>query len=164
MADFDLAVIGGGINGTGIARDAAGRGLRVVLVEQNDLASATSSASSKLIHGGLRYLEHYEFGLVRAALKEPAELALYDDIERRRAVIERAAREGRNFTQAYAEAAQFEPAVARFFNEVFVMAELEGMTLSEISKLLKRSNQDRVFAGCAGRDAEGSSQHALYTA
>jgi len=70
MADYDLAVIGGGINGTGIARDAAGRGLRVVLVEQNDLASATSSASSKLIHGGLRYLEHYEFGLVRAALKE----------------------------------------------------------------------------------------------
>ncbi len=53
MADFDLAIIGGGINGTGIARDAAGRGLRVVLVEQNDLASATSSASSKLIHGGL---------------------------------------------------------------------------------------------------------------
>ena len=70
MADFDLAVIGGGINGTGIARDAAGRGLRVVLIEQNDLASATSSASSKLIHGGLRYLEHREFGLVRAALLE----------------------------------------------------------------------------------------------
>src|ERR1700688_684340 len=70
VADYDLAVIGGGINGTGIARDAAGRGLRVVLVEQSDLASATSSASSKLIHGGLRYLEHYEFGLVRAALKE----------------------------------------------------------------------------------------------
>jgi glycerol-3-phosphate dehydrogenase len=70
VADYDLAVIGGGINGTGIARDAAGRGLRVVLVEQNDLTSATSSASSKLIHGGLRYLEHYEFGLVRAALKE----------------------------------------------------------------------------------------------
>ncbi len=70
MADFDLAVIGGGINGTGIARDAAGRGLRVVLLEQNDLASATSSASSKLIHGGLRYLEHGEFRLVRAALAE----------------------------------------------------------------------------------------------
>src|SRR5258708_12571254 len=70
VADFDLAVTGGGINATGIARDAAGRGLRVVLVEQNDLASATSSASSKLIHGGLRYLEHYEFRLVRAALKE----------------------------------------------------------------------------------------------
>ncbi len=70
MAEFDIAVIGGGINGTGIARDAAGRGLRVLLIEQNDLASATSSASSKLIHGGLRYLEQYEFGLVRTALKE----------------------------------------------------------------------------------------------
>src|SRR5580704_10651750 len=70
VADFDLAVIGGGINGTGIARDAAGRGLRVVLIEQNDLASGTSSASSKLIHGGLRYLEHYEFRLVREALRE----------------------------------------------------------------------------------------------
>ena len=70
MADFDLAIIGGGINGTGIARDAAGRGLRVVLVEQNDLASGTSSASSKLIHGGLRYLEHGEFRLVRSALAE----------------------------------------------------------------------------------------------
>ena len=70
MADFDLAVIGGGINGTGIARDAAGRGLRVILIEQNDLASGTSSASSKLIHGGLRYLEHYEFRLVREALHE----------------------------------------------------------------------------------------------
>ncbi len=70
MADFDLAVIGGGINGTGIARDAAGRGFRVVLIEQNDLASGTSSASSKLIHGGLRYLEHYEFRLVREALRE----------------------------------------------------------------------------------------------
>jgi glycerol-3-phosphate dehydrogenase len=70
VADFDLAVIGGGINGTGIARDAAGRGLRVVLIEQGDLAAATSSASSKLIHGGLRYLEHREFFLVRTALKE----------------------------------------------------------------------------------------------
>jgi glycerol-3-phosphate dehydrogenase len=70
VADFDLAVIGGGINGTGIARDAAGRGLRVVLIEQSDLAAATSSASSKLIHGGLRYLEHREFRLVHAALKE----------------------------------------------------------------------------------------------
>jgi len=70
VADFDLAIIGGGINGCGIARDAAGRRLRVVLLEQNDLASGTSSASSKLIHGGLRYLEHYEFGLVRAALRE----------------------------------------------------------------------------------------------
>jgi glycerol-3-phosphate dehydrogenase len=70
VADFDLAVIGGGINGAGIARDAAGRGLRVVLLEQNDLASGTSSASSKLIHGGLRYLEHGELRLVRAALAE----------------------------------------------------------------------------------------------
>src|SRR5579872_6899701 len=70
MADFDLAIIGGGINGTGIARDAAGRGLRVLLVEQNDLASGTSSASSKLIHGGLRYLEHRAFRLVREALHE----------------------------------------------------------------------------------------------
>jgi glycerol-3-phosphate dehydrogenase len=70
VADFDLAVIGGGINGTGIARDAAGRGLKVLLVEQNDLASGTSSKSSKLIHGGLRYLEHGEFRLVRAALRE----------------------------------------------------------------------------------------------
>jgi glycerol-3-phosphate dehydrogenase len=70
VADFDLAVIGGGINGTGIARDAAGRGFSVVLIEQNDLASGTSSASSKLIHGGLRYLEHYEFRLVHEALRE----------------------------------------------------------------------------------------------
>src|SRR5262252_8637496 len=70
VADFDLAIVGGGINGTGIARDAAGRGLRTVLIEQNDLASGTSSASSKLIHGGLRYLEHGEFRLVREALRE----------------------------------------------------------------------------------------------
>lgn len=67
---FDLAIIGGGINGTGIARDAAGRGLSVLLLEQGDLAGATSSASTKLIHGGLRYLEHYEFRLVREALTE----------------------------------------------------------------------------------------------
>ncbi len=70
MVDYDLAIIGGGINGAGIARDAAGRGLRVVLVEQGDLASGTSSASTKLIHGGLRYLEHGAFLLVREALKE----------------------------------------------------------------------------------------------
>ena len=70
MADYDLAIIGGGINGTGLARDAAGRGLRVLLVEMNDLASGTSSASSKLIHGGLRYLEHGAFRLVREALNE----------------------------------------------------------------------------------------------
>ncbi len=67
---FDLAVIGGGINGCGIARDAAGRGLSVFLCEQNDLASGTSSASTKLIHGGLRYLEYYQFRLVREALTE----------------------------------------------------------------------------------------------
>ncbi len=67
---FDLLIIGGGINGAGIARDAAGRGLKVLVCEMNDLASATSSASTKLIHGGLRYLEHYEFSLVRESLKE----------------------------------------------------------------------------------------------
>jgi glycerol-3-phosphate dehydrogenase len=66
----DLLIVGGGINGTGIARDAAGRGLKVVLCEQGDLANYTSSASSKLIHGGLRYLEQYEFRLVREALVE----------------------------------------------------------------------------------------------
>lgn len=68
--EFDLIVVGGGVNGSGIARDAAGRGLKVLLCEMNDLASATSSNSSKLIHGGLRYLEHYEFKLVRQALGE----------------------------------------------------------------------------------------------
>jgi glycerol-3-phosphate dehydrogenase len=67
---FDLAVIGGGINGCGIARDAAGRGLSVLLLEQDDLASGTSSASTKLVHGGLRYLEHYAFRLVRESLAE----------------------------------------------------------------------------------------------
>lgn len=66
----DLCIIGGGVNGTGIARDAAGRGWSVVLCEKGDLASATSSASTKLFHGGLRYLEHYAFGLVRQALRE----------------------------------------------------------------------------------------------
>ncbi|MTH96752.1 glycerol-3-phosphate dehydrogenase [Roseibium sp. RKSG952] len=68
--DYDLVVIGGGINGTGIARDAVGRGASVLLAEMGDLAGATSSASTKLIHGGLRYLEYYEFDLVRKALKE----------------------------------------------------------------------------------------------
>lgn len=67
---YDLAIIGGGINGTGIARDAAGRGLSTFLCERDDLASGTSSASTKLIHGGLRYLEYYEFRLVREALRE----------------------------------------------------------------------------------------------
>src|SRR3989337_1779700 len=66
----DLLVIGGGINGAGIARDAAGRGLSVLLVEKDDLGSHTSSASSKLIHGGLRYLEQFEFRLVAEALAE----------------------------------------------------------------------------------------------
>ena len=67
---YDLLVIGGGINGASIARDAAGRGIAVALVERDDLAQATSSASSKLIHGGLRYLEQYKFRLVREALEE----------------------------------------------------------------------------------------------
>lgn len=67
---YDVIVIGGGVNGAGVARDAAGRGGRVLLLEAGDLAQGTSSASTKLIHGGLRYLEHYEFGLVREALKE----------------------------------------------------------------------------------------------
>ena len=70
QACYDLVVIGGGINGIGIANDAAGRGLSVFLCEKDDLASHTSSASSKLIHGGLRYLEHKEFRLVRESLAE----------------------------------------------------------------------------------------------
>ncbi len=69
-AEFDLTVIGGGVNGAGIARDAAGRGAKVLLLERGDLAEGTSSNSTKLIHGGLRYLEHYEFALVREALSE----------------------------------------------------------------------------------------------
>jgi glycerol-3-phosphate dehydrogenase len=72
MDSFDLLVIGGGINGAAVARDAAGRGLKVLLVEKDDLAQHTSSASSKLIHGGLRYLEQYEFRLVRESLHERA--------------------------------------------------------------------------------------------
>lgn len=67
---YDLLVIGGGINGAGVARDAAGRGLKVLLCEKDDLAAHTSSASTKLIHGGLRYLEHYEFRLVAESLRE----------------------------------------------------------------------------------------------
>ena len=67
---YDLAIVGGGVNGCGIARDAAGRGAKVILLERGDLASGTSSCSTKLIHGGLRYLEHYEFGLVRESLVE----------------------------------------------------------------------------------------------
>lgn len=68
--EFDLLIVGGGINGCGIARDAAGRGLSVMLVEQDDIAAHTSSASTKLIHGGLRYLEYYQFRLVRESLAE----------------------------------------------------------------------------------------------
>ncbi len=67
---YDIAIIGGGINGCGIARDAAGRGMSVILAEMNDLGSGTSSWSTKLVHGGLRYLEYYEFRLVREALSE----------------------------------------------------------------------------------------------
>ncbi len=70
MSPVDVLIIGGGINGCGVARDAAGRGYSVILAEQSDLASGTSSWSTKLIHGGLRYLEHYEFRLVREALQE----------------------------------------------------------------------------------------------
>ncbi len=69
-AMYDLAIVGGGINGAGIARDAAGRGLTTLLVEKDDLASHTSSWSTKLIHGGLRYLEYYEFRLVAESLAE----------------------------------------------------------------------------------------------
>ena len=67
---FDLAIIGAGINGAGIARDAAGRGLKVAIIDAGDIGGATSSASTKLIHGGLRYLEYGAFGLVRKALAE----------------------------------------------------------------------------------------------
>ena len=74
MREFDLLIIGGGVNGAGIARDAAGRGLKVVLADKGDFGGATSSASSKLVHGGLRYLGYYEFGLVRESLAERARL------------------------------------------------------------------------------------------
>jgi len=70
LPDVDLLIVGGGINGAGIARDAAGRGIRTLLVDQGDFGGATSSASTKLIHGGLRYLEHYEFRLVAESLAE----------------------------------------------------------------------------------------------
>src|SRR5574337_968847 len=70
LGTFDLVVVGGGVNGAGIARDAQGRGLSTLLVEKDDLAQGTSSRSGKLIHGGLRYLEYYEFRLVREALIE----------------------------------------------------------------------------------------------
>lgn len=74
MDSFDLLVIGGGIQGAAVARDAAGRGLKTILAEKADYAGATSSASSKLIHGGLRYLEHLDFGLVRESLNERTQL------------------------------------------------------------------------------------------
>ncbi|RYG93519.1 MAG: FAD-dependent oxidoreductase, partial [Alphaproteobacteria bacterium] len=70
LQSYDVFVIGGGVNGTGIARDAAGRGYSVFLAEMNDLASGTSSAATKLVHGGLRYLEHYKFKLVHESLAE----------------------------------------------------------------------------------------------
>nr|MDQ2736982.1 glycerol-3-phosphate dehydrogenase [Pseudomonadota bacterium] len=70
LAEYDAVVVGGGVNGTGIIRDLAGRGARVLLCEKDDLASHTSSSSTKLIHGGLRYLEYREFSLVRKALRE----------------------------------------------------------------------------------------------
>src|ERR1043166_8784956 len=68
--DFDCIVVGGGINGAGIARDAAMRGLKVLLIDKGDVGGGTSAASTRLIHGGLRYLEHFEFGLVRESLRE----------------------------------------------------------------------------------------------
>ena len=67
---FDMVIVGAGINGAGIARDAAGRGLKVLICDQGDLANYTSSASTKLVHGGLRYLEYYEFRLVQKALAD----------------------------------------------------------------------------------------------
>src|SRR5918995_6354584 len=70
MFDFDLIIIGAGINGAGIARDAAMRGLKVLLLDKGDIGSGTSSWSTRLIHGGLRYLEHGELGLVRESLRE----------------------------------------------------------------------------------------------
>ena len=72
--EFDIIIIGGGINGAGIARDASGRGYSVALIEMNDLASGTSSWSTKLIHGGLRYMEQFQFRLVREALVEREKL------------------------------------------------------------------------------------------
>jgi glycerol-3-phosphate dehydrogenase len=68
--EFDVIIIGAGINGAGIARDAAMRGLRVLLIDKGDVGGGTSAAATRLIHGGLRYLEHFEFGLVRESLRE----------------------------------------------------------------------------------------------
>ena len=86
---YDLLVIGGGIHGAGIARDAAGRGLSVLLVEKDGLASHTSSASSKLVHGGLRYLEYFHLRLVRESLMERERLLAIAPhlVERRRFVL-----------------------------------------------------------------------------
>ena len=88
LATFDIFIIGGGINGCGIARDAAGRGYSVMLAEMNDLASGTSSWSTKLVHGGLRYLEHYEFKLVREALEfVHRTFTIHDETQLRVAVV-----------------------------------------------------------------------------
>ena len=86
---YDLLIVGGGIHGAGIARDAAGRGLSVLLVEQHSLASHTSSASSKLVHGGLRYLEYLKLGLVRESLSERESLLAIAPhlVQRRRFVL-----------------------------------------------------------------------------
>ena len=70
VGTFDVVVIGAGVNGLGIARDAALRGLRVALLEQDDICSGVSAWSGRLVHGGLRYLEHYDFALVRESLRE----------------------------------------------------------------------------------------------
>lgn len=67
---YDLIAIGGGVNGAGVARDAAMRGLKTILLDKNDFASGTSSWSTRLVHGGLRYLEYFEFSLVRESLRE----------------------------------------------------------------------------------------------
>ena len=93
-AVYDIFVIGGGINGCGIARDAAGRGYSVYLAEMNDLAGGTSSASTKLIHGGLRYLEHYEFRLVREALMEREVLLAHGAAHHLAAALRAAASQG----------------------------------------------------------------------
>src|SRR5689334_24658127 len=102
MVRFDVIIIGAGINGAGIARDAAMRGLKVLLIEKGEAGCGTTSASTRLIHGGLRYLEHYEFGLVRESLREretllriaphlvrplPITIPIYKDGERGRAMI-----------------------------------------------------------------------------
>ena len=101
-SEFDVIVIGAGINGAGIARDAAMRGLKVLLIDKGDIGSGTSSASTRLIHGGLRYLEHFEFGLVRESLREretllriaphlvrplPITIPIYKDSQRGRVTI-----------------------------------------------------------------------------